>query len=79
MGEILLKKNFPPKLAKYSKLCFSVVLKYFWGNSQTTSLLSPKLPISEKSTEILRKVVFVNMFENGQIPWKIWICLKNFF
>ena len=30
-------------------------------------------------TEILRKIVFLNMFEKGQILRKIWICLNNSF
>ena len=30
-------------------------------------------------TEILRKFVFLNMFEKGQILRKIWICLYNSF
>ncbi len=34
--------------------------------------------ISEKSTEILRKFVFLNIFEKGKILRKIWICLNLF-
>ena len=30
-------------------------------------------------TEILRKFVFLNMFEKGQILRKIWMCLNNSF
>ena len=41
--------------------------------------LIQKLTISEKSTEILRKFVFLNKFEKGKIRRKIWICLNNFF
>ena len=67
-GTNINKNCFSPQSEPHSaKLCFSVVLKHFRGNSQRTSLLSPKSPISEKSTEILRKVVFLNMFEKGQI------------
>ena len=38
-----------------------------------------KVTISETSTEILRKFVFLTMFEKWQILRKIWICLNNFF
>ena len=48
------------------KLCFSVVLKHFWGNSQRTSLFSPNMTLYEKSTETLRKFVFLNTFEKGK-------------
>ena len=41
--------------------------------------LFQKVTLSEKSTEILRKFVFLNKFEKGQILRKIWICLNNFF
>ena len=51
----------------------------FWGNSQRTSLTSQKKKISETSTEILRKFVFLTMFEKWQILRKIWICLNIFF
>ena len=35
------------------------------------------MTIAETSAEILRKFVFLTMFEKGQIPRKIWICLNN--
>ena len=38
-----------------------------------------KEAISERSTEKIRKFVFLNMFEMGQILRKIWICLNNCF
>ena len=41
--------------------------------------LVTKVTLSEMSTEILRKFVFLTMFEKGKILWKIWICLNNFF
>ena len=41
--------------------------------------LVKKRAISERSTETLRKFVFLNMFEKGQILRKIWICLNNCF
>ena len=62
-----------------AKLFFSVVLKHFWRNSQRTSLFRPKSDMSERSTEILRKFVFLNIFEKGQILRKIGVCLNNFF
>ena len=62
-----------------AKLCFSVVLKHFRGNSQITSLFSPKSDYLTKNTELLRKFVFLNMFEKGQILRKIWICFKTLF
>ena len=41
--------------------------------------LDQKVTISERRTETLTKFVFLNMFENGQILRKIWICLNNCF
>ena len=42
--------------------------------------LVQKVTISERSTELLRKFVFLNKFEKKQILRKIWICLhKSFF
>ena len=41
-GQILTKTVFLPKLCHTAKLCFFVVLKHFWGNSQRTSLFSQK-------------------------------------
>ncbi len=80
MGEILTKTCFSPQRDPHAaKLYFSVVLMHFGGNSQRTSLFSQKSAISERSTEILRKFAFLNMFEKGQILRKIWICLNNFF
>ena len=77
MGEILTKTVF---LHKMSHIQLNYAFRLFWsnfrGNSQRTFLFSP---ISEKSTEKLRKCVFLNMFEMGQILRKIWICLNNFF
>ncbi len=67
MGEILTKTCFSPQSEPHTaKLCFSVVLKHFQGNSQRTSLFSQKSDISERSIEILRKFVFLNMLEKGK-------------
>ncbi len=80
MGGILTKTCFSPQSdPQTAKLCVSVVLKHFRGNLQRTSLFSQKMTISEKSTEIIRKVVFLNKFEKGQILRKIWICLNKSF
>ena len=37
------------------------------------------MTISERSTEILKKFVFLNKFEKEQIMMKIWICLNKSF
>ena len=80
MGKILTKTLFSPQNEPHTaKLCFSVVFKHFWANLQQTSLLVKKVIISESCTEILRKFVFLNKFEKGQILRKIWICLNNCF
>ncbi len=43
MVEILTKTCFSPQRAPHTaKLCFSVVLKLLGGNSQRTSLFSPR-------------------------------------
>ena len=74
MGD-LLKKNClsPQSEEKTEKLCFSVVLKHFRENSQRTSFLDHKVNISEKSMEILRKFVLLNIFEKRKIMRKICI------
>ncbi len=37
------------------------------------------MTISETITEILRKFVFLTMFDKGEIPWKIGFVETNFF
>ena len=79
-GTNINKNCFSPQSEPQSeKLCFTVILKHFRGNSQRTSLFSPKSDYLRKRTEIRRKFVFLNKFENGPILKKIWICLNNFF
>ena len=79
-GQILKKKCFSPQSEPYTaKLCFSFVFKNFWGNSQRTSIFRPKNDYLRKEHWIVRKFVFLNMFEKGKIRWKIWSCLNNFF
>ncbi len=64
MGGILTKTCFSPQSEPHTaKQCFSVVLKHCLGNSQRTSLFVKKVTISERRTEILRKFVFLNIFE----------------
>ena len=41
--------------------------------------LIKNVTISEKSSEILWTLVFLNKFEKGQILLKICICVNNFF
>ena len=56
-----------------AKLCFSVVLKNFGGNSLKTSLFIQKNDISERSSEILGKFTFLNKSEKEKSQRKIWI------
>ena len=61
------KNCSPPQNKLHSaELCLSFVLKNFWRNSQKTFFLDVKVTISESSTEILRKFVFLNMLESGK-------------
>ena len=60
----------------YASLLFRNILGEINGK---IPFLVTILIISERSTEILRKFVFLNKFEKGQILRKIWICLNNFF
>ena len=74
------KKCFSPQSEQHTaKLYLSVVLKHFWSNSLRTFFLNIKVTKSETSTEILRKFVFLTMFERDKILRKIRICLKIFF
>ena len=78
MGGILTKTCFSPQSEPHTaKLCFSVVLSIFWEIHRELLFLVQKVAITERSTEILRKFVFLNMFEKWQILRKIWICLNN--
>ncbi len=61
------------------KLCFSVVLKHFRGNSERTSLFSPKKDYLRKELRNIQNFFFLNKFEKGQIMRKIWICLNKCF
>ena len=54
-------------------------MKHFRGNSERTSLFSPKSDFLRKENRKTHKFVFLNMFENRQTLRKIWICLNNCF
>ncbi len=78
MGEI--KTCFSPKCDPHTaKLCFSVALKHFGGNSQRLLFIVKKVAITERNIETNRKFVFLNIFEKLQILRKIWICLNKCF
>ena len=69
-GTNINKNCFSPQSEPHTaKLCYSVVLKHFWENSLRTSLFSQKVTISERSTEILRRFFFLNMFKKGK-SWR---------
>ena len=77
METILTKKMSSQSEPHTAKLFFSVVLKYFWGNSQRTSIFSQKN--LRKEHRNAQKFVFLNKFEKLQILWKIWITLNKLF
>ena len=49
----------------------------FLGKFTEKFSFGQKIDSLRRSTEILRKLVFLNQFEMGQIPRKIWIGLKK--
>ena len=58
-GDKYYQKMFSPQSEAHTdKLCFSVVLKHFWGNSQRTSLFSPKSDSLRKEHRNTQKVCF---------------------
>ena len=73
------KKISPQNETHTAKLCFSVILKHFWGNSLKNSLFIQKLTISERSSEILRKNAFLTTFLKEKSQRKIWIWCKQLF
>ena len=70
---------FSSKWATYTKLYFSVVLKFFGGNSLKTSLCSQKSDYLRKEHWNTQKVCLLNKFEKEKIQMKIWICCKQHF
>ena len=67
LGKSLKKNCLCPQSGPHTaKLCFSVVLKHFWGNLQRTSLLVKKVAISERSTEKLRIFFLYTCLKRGK-------------
>ena len=63
MGTKINKKCFSPHSEPHSaKLCFSVVLNIFQEIHREHLFLVKKVAIAERSTEILRNLVFLDMF-----------------
>ena len=77
-GTNIKKKVFSPKVSHISKSMFFCCFVAFSWKFTRILVLVQKFTISGKSTEILR-FVFLNMFENGKILRKNWICLNNCF
>ncbi len=68
MGEILKKIVFLPKVSHIRlNYVFLLFCSFFVEIHRELLLLVQKVTISEKSTEILSKFVFLNNFEKGQI------------
>ena len=79
-GTNIKKKNFSPQSEPYKlKYVFVLFCSIFAEIHRELLFLDQKVTISERKTEILTKFVFLNMFENGQILRKNWICLNNCF
>ena len=70
-------------LQKISHIQLNYAFPLFWSFFglifRKLLVIVKKVTISESSTEILRKFVFLNKFEKGQILIKISICLNNYF
>ena len=62
----------------WAKLCFSVDLKYFLVKSLKTSHFSQKSDITERSSEIHRKFVFLNNFEKINSWGKLGFGVNNY-
>ena len=79
LKRVNINKNCFSQLSKPHtvKPWFCVVLKHFRGNSLKIFFLVKKKNISERSSEIIRKFVFLNKFEKEQIQRKIRICRKQ--
>ena len=73
------QKLFLPNVSHIQlNYAFLLFCSFFGEIHRELLFLVQKVTISEKSTEILRKFVFVNKFEKWQILKKIWICLTVF-
>ena len=75
------KNFFFPKVSHphTDKLDFVWFRSIFLEIHRELLFLDIKVTISETSTEILRKFVFLYLIWNGQILRKIWICLNKYF
>ena len=74
------KNCFSPQSEPHTaKLCLSVVLKQFWGNSMWTFFFWHKSDYLINEHWNSPKVWFSNHVWKGQILRNIWICLNNFF
>ena len=66
-----------------SHILLNYALLLFWSIlvdiQRELFFLVIKVIIAEMSTKILRKFVFLTMFEKWQTLKKIWICLNNWF
>ena len=60
----------------YAFLLFWIIFGEIHGE---LLFLVKKVTISERITEILRKFVFLIIFEKGKILRKIWVCLNKCF
>ena len=74
------KNCFSPQSEPHTaKLCLSVVLKQFWGNSMWTFFFWHKSDYLWNEHWNSPKLWFSNHVWKGQIQRNIWICLNNFF
>ena len=80
MREILIKTVFLSNVSHIQlNYAFLLLWNIFGKIPQRTSLFSPKMTISERSTEILRKFIFVNIFKKGANPEENLDLFKIFF
>ena len=72
---------FTPQNEPHTSIQYLPVgLKYFRRNLLKTFFLLKKMDLSERSSEIVEKFVYLNKFEKGQIQRKIWIsCEQPYF
>ena len=64
---------------KQLNYAFRLFLNFFGEIHWELPFLVKKVTISERKTHILTKFIFLNIFGNGQILTKIWMCLNNSF
>ena len=81
MGEILIKTCFSTQSEPHTdKLCFSVVLKHFWRNSQVTSLFSQKKGLCQKGTlNYSENLIYLTCLKRDKSWGKIGFVLINVF